>query len=194
MSGNPTRIAETVVDAQDVEMPAFRSAWDDGLINVYSNAAALKAVDASTQTECYIRSLKSLFRRVAGSVEAEDLKEVIADGAGNVWIRWPRTRWEPVAVSSGQAVIDLSKNDHFEITVDESCEIQAPICGWPGQPFLLRLVMDGEGHAVTFAAEWLGVEPIILDDDGDETVLACMVLDSAVTTTAIANLVSHIPA
>lgn len=194
MPGNPTRIAQTVVDATDVEMPAFRSAWDDGLINIYSSADALRAVDASTQTECYVRSLKSLFRRISGSTEVDDGKEVIADAAGNVWIRWPRTRWEPVAVVSNQAAIDLSLNDHFEITIDDDCEIQVPIGGWPGMPFLLRLVMDGGSHAVTFASEWLGVEPVILDGDNDETILACMIVDSSVTTSAVANLVSHIPA
>ena len=194
MSGNPTRIAETVIDAHDVEMPAFRAAWDDGLINVYADPAALLLRDASTQTEVYIRSLKSLFRRVSGSTEPTDAKEVLLDGAGNVWIRWPRTRWEPVAVVSNQATIDLALNDHFEITVDDDCEIQVPINGWPGMPFLLRLIMDGGSHAVTFASEWLGVEPVILDGDNDETILACMIVDSSVTTSAVANLVSHIPA
>lgn len=194
MPGDPTRIAQTVVDAQDVEMPGFRAAWDDGLINVYANPAALLAVDASTQTEIYIRSLKSLFRRVSGSTEVADATEVLPDAAGNVWIRWPRTRWEPVAVEVNEAAIDLSLNDHFEITVDDDCEIQEPVGGWPGMPFLLRIVIDGEGHAITFASEWAGVEPVVLDGDNDQTILACVVVQTLPTTIAVANLVSHLPA
>lgn len=194
MPGDPTLIQSAVVDAQDVAMAPFRSAWDDGLINVYSNPAALLAVDASTQTEVYVRSLKSLFRRISGSTEVVDNSEVLADAAGNVWIRWPRTRWEPVAVDVNEAAIDLSLNDHFEITVDDDCEIQAPIGGWPGMPFLLRITIDGNGHTITFAAEWLGIAPVILDGDNDETILACMIVDTSVTTSVIANLVQHIPA
>ena len=194
MSGDPTRIAATVIDANDVEMPAFRSAWDDGLINVYANPAALLAKDASSQTEIYVRSLKSLFRRITGSTEVTDDSEVLNDAGGNVWIRWPRTRWEPVAVEVNEAAIDLSLNDHFEITIDDDCEIQIPTGGWPGMPFLLRIVIDGDGHAITFAAEWLGFAPVVLDGDNDETILACMIIDTSATTSAIANLVSHIPA
>jgi len=114
--------------------------------------------------------------------------------AGNVWIRWPRTRWEPVAVEVNEAAIDLALNDHFEITVDDDCEIQEPVGGWPGQPFLLRIVMDGAGHTVTFAAEWAGIAPVVLDGDNDQTILACMVVETSPTTVALANLVQHIPA
>ena len=194
MPGNPTRIAQTVIDAQDVEMPAFRALVDDGLRNTYANPAALLAVDASTQTEIHVRSLKSDFRRISGSTETVDNIEILADAAGNVWIRWPRTRWEPVAVDGNEAAIDLALNDHFEITVDDDCEIQEPVGGWPGMPFLLRIVMDGEGHTVTFAAEWSGIAPVVLDGDNDQTILACVVVETSPTTVAIANLVSHIPA
>ena len=194
MPGNPTRIAQAVKDAQDVAKAGFRTAWDDGLINIYSNPAALLATDASTQTEIYVRSLKSLFRRITGSTEVADSTEVLNDAAGNVWIRWPRTRWEPVAVEVNEAAIDLALNDHFEITVDADCEIQEPVGGWTGLPFLLRIVMDGGGHTVTFASEWTGVAPVILDGDGDVTILACMVDQTSPTTVAIANLVQHIPA
>lgn len=187
--------AETVYqDGQPVQKALVRAREDGEQINVYADAAALASSDAGdSQFEVYVRSLKSLFRKVTGSTEEHDGSEVIHDNEGHVWIRWPRTRWEPVAVVGNEADIDLSLNDHFEITVDDDCEIQLPSGGWTGMPFLLRIVMSGNDHAVTFAEGWEGDTPVILDQSGQQTILACCVIDTSPSVTAITNLVKHIP-
>ncbi len=111
-------------------------------------------------------------------------------GAG--WVNDNASGWEPVSVVGGEATFDIEDGDKFLLTVDAACEIQVPANAVPGAPFALRVVMDGS-YPVTFAAGWLGNPPAVIIEDGDETVLSGIVLDTG-PTTGVINLVKHIPA
>jgi hypothetical protein len=85
MAGNPTSI-ETVVGAGAVAKADFRAHSDAGQVNVYADADALRATDATPQAVVFVTSLRRLFRRDPASVAADDGTAVIVDGNGNRWL------------------------------------------------------------------------------------------------------------
>lgn len=112
------------------------------------------------------------------------------DGSG--WVNHDASGWAAVSVVTNEATIDIDDGDKFLITVDDDCELQLPANAVAGAPFAVRVVMSGS-HAFSFATGWQGEAPEVLTGNGDETVLAGVVLDTG-PTTAIINLVKSIPA
>jgi hypothetical protein len=100
--------------------------------------------------------------------------------------------WHDVAVVSNEASLDLAVHDKFLITVDDDCEVQVPVNGYDGQPFAVRIHMDGT-HAVTFHADFVGEDPDILVTAGDHNVLSGIILETD-PLTAVINAVKVIPA
>lgn len=111
--------------------------------------------------------------------------------------------WLEIFMSSTEnsLTMDLALHDKFIANITDDCEVQVPLNGYAGQPFALRLVIDtgSVGTAVTFSPSYLGAPPSVLTDEGDETVLSGVVLDTDPEatdpgTTAVINTLKEIPA
>lgn len=113
--------------------------------------------------------------------------------SGSEWVNHDASGWAPLAVVSNVATVDIDAGDKFLITVDDDCEIVIDNAV-EGAAFALRVQISGGPHDITFGAEFVGEAPEVLTGDGDETVLSGIVLDAGTATTAIVNLVKHIPA